>query len=571
LCLLGVLLWFSHSGGVFAQPAATRSGPRVAFRAASVNGKNVSLRRNGTMNLGSSPQNVFFDFGPTNDSSAPAMRVRYRLEGEDASWRDGPGEMLLAVRFYNSAGDQIGQNTFKVMGESAGWNGSVTNSPLTHRREVVVVPDQAARLWIVLSSGAGPPATVGVYVVANLTVSRFTGSSQPMLLMESPLDFGFEEESSRNPPGWTRDGNHSSMAKIVTLSENPVQKAFAIQDDDALSHAEWHNIMESAPAVTPGEHVVVEWNEMFSMGMGNFGGAHYDTLKEGTYQMHVAEFDLLGRPCGAEQVFPVIVPRPFWRTSWFWSIVAMLAVSLSFAWARYVVWRRMRLEMLRLKSQQALEKERLRIAQDIHDDLGARVTEISLISALAKTKPAGSASADFDRISNLSRELVSALYETVWAVNPENDNLDALGNYLCQITNKLCEQAQLPCRFEMLELPAAVQVSSQTRHNIIMAVKEAVHNIIKHAKATEVTLSAAYDGRALLIAIRDNGCGFAEGSSPAGNGLTNIRRRVKTIGGHCSILSTVGKGTLVEMRLELPSVPNQNGVGDMPAQQHLQT
>jgi len=251
----------------------------------------------------------------------------------------------------------------------------------------------------------------------------------------------------------------------------------------------------------------------------------------------------------------------------------MLLVSLAFAWARYVVWRRMRLEMMRLKSQQALEKERLRIAQDIHDDLGARVTEISLISALAKSKPAfpESANADFDRISGLSRELVSALYETVWAVNPENDNLDALGNYLCQITNKLCEQAQLPCRFEISELPAAVQVSSQTRHNIIMAVKEAVHNIIKHAKATEVTLAAAYDGRALAISIRDNGCGFAESSSPAGNGLTNIRRRVKTIGGHCSILSTVGKGTLVEMRFVLMSVTNQNGIGETPAQQHLQT
>ncbi len=522
----------------------------------SVNGKIVFPRRNGSFNLGPSPRNIFFEFSLSNDRDRPPSRVRYRLEGEDAGWRDGPGEMHLAVRFYNSAGDQVSQSTFKVMGESAGWTGSVSSSPLTHRREVVVVPETATRLWIVLSS-AGPPATVGIYVVANLTVSKFSGNSPPVVVMESPLNQDSEEDVARNPPGWTRDGNHSSMARVVTLRDNPVQKALAILDEDGGSHAEWHNIMESAPTVIPGEQVVVEWNEMFSMGMVDFNGANYDGLKEGSYRFHLAEFDLFGRPRGNERVREVLVPRPFWRTSWFWSVIGMGAVTITFGFARYVVWRRMRLEMLRLKNQQALEKERLRIAQDIHDDLGARVTEISLISALAKTKPAfpESASADFDQISGLSRELVSALYETVWAVDPENDNLDALGNYLCQITNKLCGQAQLPCRFQLSELPATVEVSSQTRHNIIMAVKEAVHNIIKHAKASEVTLSAAYDGRELIVLVKDNGGGFAAESSPAGNGMTNMKRRLASIGGVCSIESVMGKGTEVEIRFGIPSAP----------------
>ena len=151
----------------------------------------------------------------------------------------------------------------------------------------------------------------------------------------------------------------------------------------------------------------------------------------------------------------------------------------------------MRREMVRLKQQRALEQERLRIAHDIHDDLGARVTQISLLSAMAQDNPAfpEKARADFDKISKMSRELVSALYETVWAVNPENDNLDALGNYLCQMVKQLCERTPLRCRFHVLDLPHEVQVSSQTRHNISMAVKEAVHNIIKHAKASEVTIA----------------------------------------------------------------------------------
>ncbi len=545
--------------------ASGTSRPQIVLHDATVNGKSIPLRHGNALNLGPSPQNIYFAFGFTNTPANPGSRLRYKLDGEDSGWCDGPGEMYLVVRFYNAAGDQIAQNSFKAMGESAGWRGSITNSPLTHRREVVVVPNQAKHLWIVLSSGSGPPQTVGIYVVANLTVSKVSSNSSPVLLMESPLEHGFQDESGKNPPGWTRDGNHSSMAKIVTLSENPVQKAFAIQDDDAVSHAEWHNIMESAPEVTPGERVVVEWNEMYSMGMASYGGAHYDQLKEGEFQLHLGEFDLMGRPLDNEKTFTVLVPRPFWQTSWFWSSTAVICVGMLFASGRYLVWRRMRLEMMHLKNQQALEKERVRIAQDIHDDLGARVTEISLISALAKTKPGfpESASADFDRISNLSRELVSALYETVWAVNPENDNLDALGNYICQVTNKLCEQADLPCRFEISDLPSDVQVSSQTRHNIVMAVKEAVHNIIKYAKASEVALSVAFDGRRLAIVIKDDGAGFDVGATPSGNGLNNMRRRLAAIGGSCDIQSVVGTGTTVELRLEVVATPHRNdGLND---------
>src|SRR4029078_6810005 len=138
--------------------------------------------------------------------------------------------------------------------------------------------------------------------------------------------------------------------------------------------------------------------------------------------------------------------------------------------------------------ERALENERLRIAQDLHDDFGARGTEISIASALAKKKPnrPDTARGGFARISTLSRDLVTALYETVWAVNPENDNLDALGNYLCQMVHQLCEQAKLSCRLRVPELPRDVQVASQLRHNVILAVKEAINNIIKHASATEV-------------------------------------------------------------------------------------
>jgi signal transduction histidine kinase len=215
----------------------------------------------------------------------------------------------------------------------------------------------------------------------------------------------------------------------------------------------------------------------------------------------------------------------------------------------------MRREVVRLKQQRALEQERLRIAQDIHDDLGARVTQISLLSAVAQGNSAlpETARADFDNISRMTRELVSALYETVWAVNPENDNLDALGNYLCQMVNQLCSQGLLRCRLDVVDLPSDIQISSQTRHTVSMAVKEAVHNVIKHAKAAEVNLRVGFTGSVLTVSVQDNGCGFELVNHSTGSGLNNMKRRLADIGGTCRIQSQPGQGTTVEMRLIIKS------------------
>lgn len=526
--------------------------PTLEIRSVTAGDKAVTVRRNGEANLGTSPDNIVFVCGPRTNVQPIPIRIRYKLEGYDSSWRDGASDMYLMVRFYNAAGDQVGQKQFPVTGESAGWNGSLVTASLTHRRETIVVPEQATRLWVIISS-AGPPAAIGVYVVANLVVSKMSSTAPPVVLMESPFDYDVGESANRIPAGWARDGNHSSMANIVAIGQNPAQRAFAILDDDASSHAEWHNIMEAAPQVTPGDQVIIEWNEAFSIGMGTTTIAQYQSLREGTYRFHVAAFDIFGNPTGADHSISVHVPPPLWRMPWFWGVTMAAGFLVVFGVWRYLVWRRVQQEMLRLRQERVLENERLRIAQDLHDDFGARVTEISLASALAKKKQdfPESASADFDRISSLSRELVSALYETVWAVNPENDNLDALGNYLCQVINRLCEQAQLSCRLRVAELPHKIQVSSQTRHNVIMAAKEAVHNVIKHARATELALDVTFADALLTIVIQDNGCGFQPDESRMGNGLTNMQRRLADLGGTCEIQSRLSNGTKVILQLSL--------------------
>jgi signal transduction histidine kinase len=516
-----------------------------------VDGQTVPLTPSEKVNLGPFPRNISFNFGPRSNVNYVPVRLRYKLEGYDSAWQQGSGEMNLTVRFYNEAGDQVSQDNFTISGDSAGWNGNLKSSQLTHRRETLVVPPQASRLWVVISS-AGGPSTVGIYVVENLVVSQLSGGNEPTVLLHSPFDSSQKNYADDyQPEGWIHDGTHPSMAKIVEVGQDPATKAFAVLDSDPFSHAEWHNIMAYAPKVASGDHLVVEWNEMYSIGLGDFGVANYSFLPPGNYQFQVAETTAIGIPTGREALLTLIVPQPFWERRWFLGVIFLMVIVVTIATARYIIWRRMRMEMVHLKNQRALEQERLRIAHDIHDDLGARVTQISLLSAVAHDNQSfpEKARADFKNISQMSRDLISALYETVWAVNPENDNLDALGNYLCQMVNQLCEQAQMGCRLHVQELPKDIQLSSQIRHNITMAVKESLHNIIKHSKATKVIVRMTYEKELLTISIQDDGRGFQPDKQFSGNGLKNIKRRLKDIGGGCSIESRPNEGTIVRLDL----------------------
>jgi signal transduction histidine kinase len=550
-CLLKVLLLLFVA--LPSRADEVMQAPQVL--AIDVNGRSVPFRDKDNVNLGPSAQNVRFLFGWNTNDAKPPLRMRYLLEGYEDTWHEARSDMSLNVRFYNDAGDQINQTIYGVSGESTGWTGSLRTSSLTHRRETLVVPPQATRLLIVISS-AGPPDTVGIYVVANLVVSKSSGKSAGVVLMQSPFEADHVDPANDDVPSdWIRDGISPSMAKVVKFGQDPQTKAFAIVDEDRTSHAEWHNLLVSAPKVTPGDTLVVEWNEMYSVGSGSFHETIYPALVAKRYKFRVRGLDVMGRPTGAEAAVSVFVSEPFWKTPWFWGILVVAITAGIMGISRYFVWQRMRREVARLEQQRELEQERLRIAHDIHDDLGARITQISLLSAMSQGNAAfpEKARVEFDKVSKMSRELVLALYETVWAVNPENDNLEALGNYVCQMVKQLCENTALRCRFYVRDLPAEVQVSSQTRHNISMAIKEAVHNIIKHSNSPEIIIHMEFSQDVLNVSVQDSGSGFEAGMKGTGHGLSNMKQRLEKIGGTCTVESLPGQGTTVRMRLNIPS------------------
>jgi signal transduction histidine kinase len=549
-CLLGGLSWCAAAE----PPHGVKPSPVLEIRSLTVSGQTVALGTSQKLRLPSDPRNITFGFSAATNTDRAPLRLRYKLDGYDENWHEPVGDMAMMVRFIDSHQDPVKEVGFKVQGQTEGWTGVLETSPFTHRRETVIVPAGATGFWMGFSS-AGPPTSVGIYAITNVVVSRLSPSNPaPTILLrwgpDSPCELAGSELT---PVDWVRNGLRLSMAKILPFAANPQLKALALVDNDPNAHAEWTTRKESAMPVSPGDRLLIEWDEAYSIGLAGFAEANYPELPVGFYRFRINELTLMGSPGEAETSLAFEVPTSFWQTPSFWGLLVLLCLSGAAGTYRYVGWQQMRRKLSALESQRALEHERLRIAQDIHDDLGARVTQISLVSGLAQSDNTLSEKTrtEFNTISGMARELVSALYETVWAVNPENDNLDALGNYICQMVDNLCDKAQLHRRLRVAELPRDFQVSSHVRHNLIMAVKEAVHNAIKHAKASELSVSVDWEGSALTIRVQDGGCGFDPADIAKGHGLTNMQRRLEGMGGTCSVQSEPNRGTVVTFCLNL--------------------
>jgi signal transduction histidine kinase len=219
--------------------------------------------------------------------------------------------------------------------------------------------------------------------------------------------------------------------------------------------------------------------------------------------------------------------------------------------------RRLRRKLELLERQRVVERERSRIARDIHDDLGASLTRISLLSdavSIDQVSPPQAGEA-LGRIFATCRELVQALDEIVWAVNPKFDTLDSLANYLGNYAQDLLETAGIRCRLDVpVQLPVQ-PLTTEVRHNLFLAFKEALNNVLKHAAATEVRITLAIEAEALTLAVEDDGHGFSAQvlaapsfaiRSNGGCGLTNMRQRLAEIGGRCEIQSVPDGGSKVQ-------------------------
>ncbi len=289
--------------------------------------------------------------------------------------------------------------------------------------------------------------------------------------------------------------------------------------------------------------------------------AHYGHLPPARYRFHVIACNNEGvwNDVGAAVVFEL---QPyFYQTKVFWILLSLTVVSAVALSVRRLATRKYRRELTRLEQQHAIERDRARIAKDIHDDVGAGLTQITLLTELTRREPKQT-EANLERISDSARQLTKAMDEIVWAVDPQHDTFAGLLDYISAYAEDYLRVANIRFRMDVpMPLPE-LRVDAELRYNLFLALKEALNNAVKHSHATEVWLRLKVAKNQFTLSLEDNGHGLLGGQEMAandgrissGSGLLNLKKRLADVGGSCEIHSETGRGMRVDLTAPIKNI-----------------
>jgi signal transduction histidine kinase len=255
----------------------------------------------------------------------------------------------------------------------------------------------------------------------------------------------------------------------------------------------------------------------------------------------------------------VIITPPFWAT-WLFRTLFVAAIAGSIGGTiRYIGVRKLQRRLRILEQQHALERERLRISGDLHDELASNLSSIAMFSRILQDEMASAKEGAvpkpqlLERITTLAQESVDSIREIIWAIDPKEETLEKLLIRLRDMVAASCRAKGIHCRFDQ---PKGKQLAStnlppELRRQLWLLLKEAVNNALKHSRCTELVLSAEYSGGILNVVVRDNGVGFDPAKVVRGKGLGTMRTRSEQIGASLELKSGTGEGTSFLVSLKI--------------------
>ncbi len=261
----------------------------------------------------------------------------------------------------------------------------------------------------------------------------------------------------------------------------------------------------------------------------------YGSLSPGGYRLLVRAVTSDGAVSPQPASISFTVLPPLWRTWWFVSLCAIAASGLAFTIHRY-----------RLAQVLALANVRTHIATDLHDDIGASLSQIAVLSEVALRSQSDadeSGITPLTQIAGISRELIDGMSDIVWAINPENDFLDNLVYRMRRIATDLLGAHKIALVFRSSATVQDLKIAADVRRHVYLIFKEGIHNIARHSSATSVEVALELIGERLELRLSDNGKGFDPDMDFDGRGLANIRKRAAAIQALVNWKSTAGEGS----------------------------
>jgi signal transduction histidine kinase len=271
---------------------------------------------------------------------------------------------------------------------------------------------------------------------------------------------------------------------------------------------------------------------------------NYARLAPGSYQFMARAINQEGTMSPEPALFRFRILPPIWQRWWFLALASALTALAGYAFYRYRTTRLVE-----------LERVRTRIATDLHDDIGANLTRIAILSEVAQRRLGAESQLNgspFSSIAGISRESVAAMSDIVWAINPKRDSLRDLARRMRGFASEVFSSRDIDFRFQTLGLEQDLKLGPDLRRDVYLIFKEAVNNILRHAACARAEIELRLEGGYLTLRVRDDGRGFDPKQAPEGNGLESMKRRAKAAGGELETSSRPGQGTIITLRVPAP-------------------
>lgn len=623
-------IWVTTGSGVFKlDPQTGAREPMEGFPARPAIGVSF-VARNGDYWVGLSPDRVgryrqgrLDSFGPADGYDAKSPRAITEDERGTILVGSGDGRLFqfdgqrftripLAVK--EDTEEPI-QDIYSERGTGLTWIGTAGNGVyvlgggkfrqilprdgLVDANVTAILPDNQGYLWFGSSMGI---FSLRRQELADLLAGR-VARLHPMVVGRDDGVYGLTCLGLYKPSAWKgRDGHlwfatrkgvvTFDPATAITDTSSPPALVAAVKCDDELRSPSNGRLEISASVrklalrlsvlcLSTPDHVQIKYRlDGFDSDWVTAGPDRtvtYPQLPPGEYRLRAMSSLGNGVWKESDPALVVTVVPLWWQTVWFRLVAVTAFVALVIVVVRTVSHRRLRARLERLEHESAIERERARIARNIHDDLGASLTRISLLTQTARRDETPE-SRQLGQIYETVRQITRSMDEIVWAVNPKNDHLDGLVSYLVSYAQSFLRVANIRCRLDLPDHLPAASLTSNVRHNLYLCQKEALNNIVKHSGADEVTIAMRVVANSFTFIISDNGRHHAaNGKNGNGNGhgdhhdlrvmpgqgLANIAQRVAEMEGTCEFTApTPQDGARLAITILLGTKP---GASRLPA------
>jgi signal transduction histidine kinase/ligand-binding sensor domain-containing protein len=276
---------------------------------------------------------------------------------------------------------------------------------------------------------------------------------------------------------------------------------------------------------------------------GRLNEVRYSNLPHGNYTFKFKASNSSGVWNDNEYAVTIRIHPPFWKTWWFYTL-SIIAVSISIIFiTRFFAQQKLKIKIAELQKQKEIDKERQRISREMHDDIGAGLTQITLMSESVKNKLGLTGKKEMEDIGGTSRKLVNNMSEIIWSLNPENKTLGHLFAYLREELNKQLEYSGMEYNIQLPDKGQDIMLTHEQRRNLLLVTKEIVNNAVKYSQSKNVSVNAELTTGKLKFEIKDDGIGFDIHKTSSGNGLRNIKQRIAECNGQLIINTSPQSGT----------------------------